>query len=228
MAKKKKNPEKLFPNVILPMPNPDKKFDERWFDGRNLLNFPHSFRALFAGIPNSGKTTMIKNIIIRANPEFERIVVVHGDTEDTLEYDDIGCEMTDTIPAIEDYDGEEKVLLVIDDIDFSCLSKTELKNLERTFGYVSSHKNVSICITSQDVFRLPKFVRRYCNIFCVWKIKDSDNVGVLNRRLGLRKNVLFELFQKHLHKPIDNLIFDYTKNTPYPLRKNGFELIEID
>ena len=46
MAKKtKKSPEKPFPNVILPMPNPDKKFDERWFDGRNLLNFPHSFNA---------------------------------------------------------------------------------------------------------------------------------------------------------------------------------------
>ena len=93
--------------------------------------------------------------------------------------------MIDNIPSVEDYSGEEKTLLVIDDIDFTCLSKDELKNLERTFGYVSSHKNVSICITSQDVFRLPKFVRRYCNIIVVWRVKDSDNVAILNRRLGL-------------------------------------------
>jgi DNA polymerase III delta prime subunit len=226
--KKNKNPEELYPNVILALPNLDKEFNEEWVEKRNMLNFPHSYRALFAGVPNSGKSTFIKNIIIRANPEFSRIIIVHGDKEDTLEYNDIDCEMREDIPTLEEYDGTLKTLLVIDDIDFTCLSKDELKNLERTFGYISSHKNVSICITSQDVFRLPKFVRRYCNIFVIWKILDKDNVAILNRRLGLQKDVLFNLFQKHLHKPTDSLLFDYTKNTPYPIRLNGFKCISID
>jgi hypothetical protein len=83
-------------------------------------------------------------------------------------------------------------------------------------------------ISSQDAFRLPSIVRRCANVFFLWKIKDKDNVAVLNRRLGLKKNVLFELFQKYLKKPTDSLCYDLTKNTPAPLRLNGFEEICLD
>jgi predicted AAA+ superfamily ATPase len=226
VKKKKRNPERMFPNVILPLPCADKGFHEKWFEGRNILNFPHPFRALMCGIPNCGKSTMIKNIVIRTNPQYEKIIIIHGDPEGTLEYDDLDCELLDTIPSTDEHDGEEKTLIILDDIEFSSLSKIDLKNLDRLVGYDSTHKNISVMISSQDAFRLPSIVRRCANVMIVWKIKDKDNVAVLNRRLGLKKNVLFELFQKYLKKPTDSLCFDMTKNTPAPLRLNGFELLD--
>ena len=228
VKKKKRNLERMFPNVILPLPCADKGFHEHWFEGRNLLNFPHPFRALMCGIPNCGKSTMIKNILIRCNPEFQKILVVHGDPEGTLEYDDVDCELLDTIPSTDEHDGEEKTLIILDDIEFSSLSKIDLKSLDRLVGYDSTHKNISVMISSQDAFRLPSIVRRCANVFFLWKIKDKDNVAVLNRRLGLRKEVLFNLFQKYLKKTTDSLCFDLTKSSPMPVRFNGFIPISLD
>ena len=41
MAPKKKNKKKkkLLPNKIIPLPNADKKFHEKLYEGKNLLNF---------------------------------------------------------------------------------------------------------------------------------------------------------------------------------------------
>ena len=55
----------MLPNRIL---NPDKQFHESWSSGRNLLNIPHPFRAVFLGPPGSGKSTAVKNIILRIQP----------------------------------------------------------------------------------------------------------------------------------------------------------------
>jgi hypothetical protein len=228
VKKNKRNPEKLFPDIIIPLPCADKEFHEKWKLGRNLLNIPHPFRALMCGIPNCGKTTMIKNILIRINPPFENIIVVHGNPDETLEYEDIDCEMLDTIPETTDHDGSVKTLIILDDIEYSSLNKYELKNLDRLVGYDSTHKNISVMISSQDAFRLPSIVRRCANVFFLWKIKDRDNVAVLNRRLGLRKNVLFNLFQKYLKKTTDSICFDLTKSSPMPVRFNGFTPIDID
>ena len=65
------------PNKIIPLPNPDKEFHEAWDKGRNLLNIPHPFRAVFLGPPGSGKSTAVKNILMRADPCFENIIIIH-------------------------------------------------------------------------------------------------------------------------------------------------------
>ncbi len=43
------------PNKILALPNPDKEFHEEWYRNRNVLNFPHPFRAVALGPPNVGE-----------------------------------------------------------------------------------------------------------------------------------------------------------------------------
>ncbi len=58
------------PNKILALPNPDKEFHEEWYRNRNVLNFPHPFRCVALGPPNVGKTTIVKNILLRAKPQF--------------------------------------------------------------------------------------------------------------------------------------------------------------
>jgi ribosome biogenesis GTPase A len=71
-------PKKLFrlPNKIIPISCSEKKgWREKWYEGRNMLNLPHSFRLLCIGPPDSGKSTLIKNIIIRAKPDSENIII---------------------------------------------------------------------------------------------------------------------------------------------------------
>ena len=50
------------PKEIIPIPCSDKKFQEKWKPGRDLLNFPHSWRLILAGPPSSGKSTSIKKV----------------------------------------------------------------------------------------------------------------------------------------------------------------------
>ena len=40
------------PNKIIPISNADKKWHERWYPNRNMLNIPHPFRCCCLGPPN--------------------------------------------------------------------------------------------------------------------------------------------------------------------------------
>lgn len=218
MSKKKK-----LPNELIILKNSDKAFHEQWKPGRDRLNFPHPFRAVLSGPPNSGKTMVVLNIAIRADPPFEKIIVVHQDCEMSSEYDDLDVEMRADIPATEEHtDNELKTLVIIDDIDFSMLSKVTYKNLDRLVGYDSTHKNISVIITSQTFTRLPTIVRRCSNLFVLWKVEDSDQVALLSRRTNTNVK---ELFDDHIKSRFDAIWIDKTVGSPYPLRLNGFQSI---
>ena len=73
------------PNEIIPLPNPDKEFHESWNKSRNMLNIPHPFRAVMLGPPNVGKTTIVKNLLLRADPPFQEVIVIHCDSGYTQE-----------------------------------------------------------------------------------------------------------------------------------------------
>ena len=66
------------PKKILVIPNKDKLgWHERWDSKRDMLNFPHPYRFCISSVPNSGKTNLIKNILLRANPSFKKIYLYH-------------------------------------------------------------------------------------------------------------------------------------------------------
>ena len=62
------------------------------------------------------KTTIVKNLLLRSNPPFEEVVVIHCDSGYTKEYDDVGdnVELLNEIPAPEDWEGLVKTLVVLD------------------------------------------------------------------------------------------------------------------
>jgi hypothetical protein len=215
-------PAKL-PKSLIILKNSDKEFHEKWEPNRDPLNFPHPFRAVLSGPPNSGKTMTILNVAVRADKAFEKIIVVHQDAEMSCEYDDLDVEMRSDIPSTAEHtDNELKTLIIVDDVDFSLMSKEDLKNLDRLVGYDSTHKNISVIITSQTFTRLPTIVRKCANVFVLWKVDDKDQVQLLARRTNTD---LKRLFDNHIKTRFDAIWIDKTVGSPYPIRLNGYQML---
>lgn len=233
MPKKKKtqNKEKEYPNEIIIIENVEKRFHEKWIPNRNILNFPHPYRMLLCSIqPNLGKTLWVKNIIIRARPNFKEIFLLHVGEDIQTEYDDVDYTPINEIPPVNSqiFNPKVKSLLIIEDKNFKYFSKDDLSRLDRAYGYTSTHRNLSIICCSQSFFDVPPAVRRMSNIYVLWKNKDMDSMKTIGRRVGLMKEELYNLIKTHLKKSHDTLWIDSTKDSPYPLRLNGFTNINLN
>jgi hypothetical protein len=217
------------PDKIVVFDNKEKAFQEQWTKDRNLANFPHSFRLIASGKPGSGKTNAILNVFLHINPPFKKIYLLHcGD--DVKEYQDLDYEKLDEIPAPNDpiFDRKVKTLLILEDRSLNNLNKEQFYRLDRLYGFCSSHLSVSICTNSQSLFTVPKVVRDMSNVFLIWKTRDSDMMKCIGRRLGLTKEEMMMIIREHIIEPHDFLVLDDTFNTPYPLRKNIFEILPFN
>lgn len=218
--KRSKNKKQLI-NKLFVLKNPDKAFHEKWTQSRNMLNIPHPFQCLLLGRPNCGKTSTVKNILIRQNPPFERMVVVHCSPDYTKEYDDCDAQIVEEIPPREDFDCGKKTLVVLEDIDFKNLSKEQKHRLNRMYGNWSTHNSISIISTSQDFFELDPIVRRCTNLWVLWPGIDLNEMSQIARKVGLNTNKLTTLFNLCKTKH-DSIWIDQTKGSPHHLRFNGF------
>lgn len=233
MPKKIKGLKKKLPNKILVLGNADKDgWHESWTPGRNLLNIPHPFRAVFLGPPGSGKTNLIFNCLIFGKPNFEELIVIHGDPEYTKEYqhcmneDGDNVKILGSIPAPSEFEGDVKTLVVLDDLNFKGMNKLELKNLDRLLGFVSTHKKISVIVCSQDAFQVPSNVRRMSNLFVLWRMRDLDSMSAVARKSGIKGHELRSMFNQLCKHPKDSLWLDFTDFSPAPLRLNGFDIIK--
>jgi hypothetical protein len=226
MSKEKQLKRIKLPNKLIALPNADKKFHEKWYDRRNPLNIPHPWRGVFVGSPGVGKTTTVKNILLRAYPAFEQLFVIHCCPDGTNEYDDVGGVFLKDFPSPESWDGnKKKTLVIIDDVELKSLNKIQMKNLNRLYGYTSTHCNVSVALCSQDSFQVPSIVRRCANIFVLWKPRDLDSLATTARKSGIQSREMRAIFDQLMKNPKDSMWIDLTDKSPYGLRKNGFEMI---
>lgn len=243
-AKEKRDKEKerkkrchpKLPDFLFPLSNPDKGFHEKWHKGRCLLDIPHPFRLVLASKPNSGKTFCMKHIIMRCaqgKEPFRTIIVVHCDPENTSEYEDLDADIFSHIPSVHEIAGEDKTLVILEDLSYKDMSKDEKARLDRLFGYVSTHKNISCMLTAQDPFNVPPNVRRCTNFYIVWFSHDGDMMRNLARKCAMDKDKLIHFLANMERqdraegktKP-SSLWIDMTDGTPAPFRKNGFETID--
>ena len=189
-----------------------------------MLNFPHPFRGVLLGPPNCSKTTTVKNILMRQEPPFKRMYIIHCDGEYTQEYDDVNGVLLKTIPYPEQWPGKDKTLVVVDDMELKTLKKDQRMALDRLFGYVSTHKNISVLLCSQDPFNVPPIVRRCSNLWVLWPGRDVDAIQTCARKCGEDLQEKFKLCQS----PKDSIWIDLTDGTPMKVRRNGYERIRSD
>ncbi len=222
--KKKRRKKKIhkLPDRLIPVDNPDKKFHEKWTPRRNKLNIPHPARILAIGPPGVGKSWICGQMIIRSKPPFQELYVVHPDVDYTLEWEKLGATMLTEIPAPDQWEGKVKTMVVIDDLEIKQLPKEQARALDRLFGYCSTHKNITVYLTTQNFSNVPAAVRRMTNFWILWRIPDTDAMKICSKKAGLKKDELTQIFDDNLPGFHDSLWIDRTKNSPYPLRKNGF------
>ena len=219
---------------LIIFPSTDKAFHEKHYEGRNACNFPHPYRCVCVGGVNRGKSTLIKNLIHFACPPFERAYLLYPGQagsdlkQRTAEWDDVqGLELLDSVPPPEFFPKStdprsKKAIVIIDDIDLKALSSTERSNLDRLYGHVSTHRNVSVVASSQDFFSVPPVLRRMCSHWIIWNCRDKHSLALISRKTGTD---LEELFKTVASGAYDSVCIDLTPGTPMPLRLNIFKKI---
>lgn len=222
----KKNKVEL-PDTIIPIECKDKEgWSESWSEGRNMLDFPHPWRGIFIGLPSSGKSTYIKNIIVRTKAHFQEIIVSGFDNENSKEWDDgIQVKFISGIPDPKSFDRNKKRLLIIEDLDVSQLKPVDKSNLNRLFGYTSSHCNLSIALTAQNPYDVKPAIRRMANLFVLFRNHDMNSLVTLASRTGLKAKHMVVIMSQLLVNPHDSLTIDLQRNSPAVYRINGFQKI---
>jgi hypothetical protein len=222
------------PRSLIKMSNPDKKKHEYYKKGQNPIRFPKPFRCVILGKVNSGKSYLARHILLAHQgcaPKFEEIHIVHGcfDTH-TTEYDDIeATSIMNNIPHYSEFDPDIHKLLILDDVDFTMMPNIELRNLSELVRFGSTHCNMSIMLLHQSWFRIPKIVKDTANVFIIFRPHDNDELGTIGRRVGLKKNKIFDIFNNHLPEWRDSLCINLIPGAQHKFSKNLFEpIVEAD
>jgi hypothetical protein len=233
-SKKKRIPK--IGNKLIVIKNADKdskNWQENWRTPKNRqpAHIPHPFRLLSLGIPGRGKTNMIKNVFLQHQSNskpFKKLYVVCCDL-DSQEYNDLEpTEVMIELPDPDEFDGEDKTMLIIDDYNHEKTSTDEKRKLSTLMRYVSTHKNVSVAVGYQNFFSCPGICRKTANIFMIYKPNSKLELTTIANRVGLNKDKLKNLFRTVCSGDYDNVTIDKTIGSPYPLRKNLYEVLDYN
>ena len=121
------------------------------------LPLRHPFTALVAGPTGCGKTQfvfkLIENVDVMIDPTPSRIVYCYGEYQQLFRKYPL-VTFHQGLPNIEDFDGSEPVLLVIDDL----MNEAD-ESVANLFTKGSHHRNVSVIFLVQNLFHKNKHVR---------------------------------------------------------------------
>jgi hypothetical protein len=224
--------EYKIPNRLVDIKNTDKAgWSEKWTPSRakDLANFPHPSRIALIGPPSTGKSFICKHLIMHQRPMFKEVYIIHGDADVTTEYEDIEPTMImHEVPPVDFWDSKVKTLCILDDVEYSNISKDQMARLNKLFRYVSSHKNVTLYVTHQNFFELPTLVRKLCTTFILWKPRSTTELKLIANRIGLKPETLTDIFENHCPSYRDSICVDFNIGTPSVFRKNLWEPLNID
>jgi hypothetical protein len=233
--KKTKRPPAL-PDHCVVIKNADKDVGgwmESWSvpKKRSPGHLPHSFRLLALGGVGRGKTNYLKILFLKhqssAKP-FKKLYIITCDLE-SKEWDDTQPnDIFDYIPDIDLFDPSEKTCVIIDDFELGSCSKAQMKNLTTLFRMISSHKNVSVMASYQSFFHCPSICRKTSNVFIIYKPKSKQELQTIGNRVGIPHEDLRQMFKQFCTEYHDMIMIDDTKNSPYPIRKNIYDIISYN
>jgi hypothetical protein len=214
---------------IITIKNPDKIQDVDRLDCESNARFSLPFRLCCCGSVNSGKTTVVLNVILQrqAKPiKFDEIHIIHG-CVGSAEYNCINpTSIRHQIPHYTDFPSNKRILLVFDDIEFTKMNKSDLRKIVE-ITRLGSHLGISCIFSNQLFVRVPKSVRDNCNVFVLYRPIDLDSLNLIGRRVGLTKNKINYMYDNLLPDFHDSLCVNYSKNAKFRYAKNLYSEINI-
>jgi hypothetical protein len=208
----------------------DKDFQEK-HNNNKLLKLPKSFRCILAGPPSTGKSCVIKNILVNAS-QFDVIYIHHVDPL-SIEYKDVDYEPLDKIPHISELDPfyieRKNILLILEDLDYKELDRHQRYNLSRLYGVWSSHNGISIISTCQEIFNTSPIMRRLASHIFLFRSKDLNQINTISNRIGLSKKQIEKIFTNYIIDRHDFLLIDFNNpDEKFRYRKNFIDIIDLE
>lgn len=209
---------KPLPSKILPIKCPDKiGLDDAWTAGRDPLNYP-VFRQLLVSPPGSGKSTVLKNQLLRM--KFQRIYVVLPKKSESVEWNECtdpeyifnSGEIPD-IPTIAKDSQEIKTIIIFDDVNFDDLNKEQQTAIISLWRHYSSHYGIWCAVTCHNFSDVDKTLRRSSNLFTLFgNVPDLVSMQQVFQKSGITKDK-FERLWKLCKSNHDHIQIDLIKNS---------------
>ncbi len=187
-----------------------------------MFVFRHPFTCLVSGPTQCGKTTftlrLLENIEQLVTPVPTRILWCKGEDQ-PLEVPE-NVELHDGLQIIEEIDGSEPTLLILDDLMQEAGNETEVVNL---FTKGSHHRNLSVIMLIQNMFHRGKFARTMSlNTHYMVLFKNPRDAGQIRVLAGQlfpgNTRFLVEAYRQATSRPHGYLLLDFKQDTRDDLR----------
>jgi len=176
-----------------------------------MLPLRHPFTAIVAGPTSCGKTVfvfrLLDNVSTMIEPAPSKIVYCYG------EYQQLFCNYPQVVfhqglPDLNDFDGSEPTLVVIDDL----MHETN-ETVANLFTKGSHHRNVSVVYLAQNLFPKNKFARTMslnAHYMVLFKNpRDVSQFANLARQMyPKRSQFAVEAFKDATREPYSYLLVD--------------------
>lgn len=191
-----------------------------WYINRSI--FKHPFTCTIAGPTQSGKTSLLKKILIY-NPILfdvppENIIYCYSTWQSNFEsFGEINpkIKFNKGLPDIDEIDSSKTSVIILDDLMKEC---EEDSSIQKLFTIDSHHKNISVFFITQNIFSKGKFTRTL-NLNSHYLIlfnnpRDKLQINTLARQMFPGKvNFFMEAFDNAASKPHGYLFIDFKQAT---------------
>ena len=191
------------------------------------IPFVHPFTAIVSGPTGCGKTQftlrLIKHARTMISPPPQRIVWCFG-VYQQLFSDVTGVEFHEGIPSLDTFDGQQRTLLVLDDL----MQETDSR-VTSIFTKISHHKNVSVIYLTQNLFygsKQNRTISLNSQYFVLYKnVRDANQAAYLARQMYPGKSAfMVDAFKDATKQPYSYLLVDLRPESDerFRLRTNIF------
>jgi adenylate kinase family enzyme len=187
------------------------------------LPFKHPFTGVCSGPTGSGKSELMKKIIMHSDqlvhPPPERIVWYYAEYQPKLN-SELGekVQFREGCPDLSEFKDDSRTLVVIDDLMSECGSE-----ITKLFTKGSHHRNLSVWFLMQNFFHQAKEIRTITlnahYIILFKNPRDKQQVKVLARQMYDTDSAVMErAFSEATERPHGYLLIDLKQDTPDHLR----------
>lgn len=162
-------------------------------------------RILIAGQPNSGKTNILKQLIVNS-PAFDKIFIkkTHHLSNEFEEIYHTCLNSFEEFSQVYETDKSMRVLVILEDTNY--MSTKDAEKVEALFSFFASHYGWVVVVVSQTPFSIPVNIRRLLDTFFIFSggcTRIVDSLPVSCSHKGAIKSIVASKLGKHQFIKID-------------------------